>query len=413
MSSSPRDPEFEGGRLPLRPSLSYVRQRHRLIGSGKSSPFYPESLQKMSLLILVVAVLCLAYANGANDNFKGVATLFGSGTATLKRAVVWATVTTLLGSLTAVIFANELLKNFSGRGLVADALVANMDYVSAVALGSGLTVLLATRLGMPISTTHSLVGAGWAAGSKINLDKLGGAFFLPLLISPLLALIATFCFYPALRWLRLRMGVSQETCLCVGSEVLEVVPLGGEAAILNRVESLSVTVGNTVSCRTRYHGRVLGIDASSVLDRIHFLSAGAVSFARGLNDTPKIAALLLSAPLLQGFSSTVLIGVVIAVGGVLSVRRIAETMSHKITGMNHGQGCTANLITSVVVIGASRFGLPVSTTHVSCGALFGIGAVTRKAHWKMIVTILGAWLTTLPVGAALGGLCYFVLAALE
>jgi PiT family inorganic phosphate transporter len=83
-------------------------------------------------------------------------------------------------------------------------------------------------------------------------------------------------------------------------------------------------------------------------------------------------------------------------------------MGRKITPMNHGQGLTANLITGIVVVGASRLGLPVSTTHVSCGALFGIGAVTRQAHWATIAKILVAWVTTLPAGAALGGACYWV-----
>jgi PiT family inorganic phosphate transporter len=77
-------------------------------------------------------------------------------------------------------------------------------------------------------------------------------------------------------------------------------------------------------------------------------------------------------------------------------------MSEKITHMNHGQGLTANLVTGVIVIGASNLGLPVSTTHVSCGALFGIGTVTRQGHAKMMGKILGAWITTLPLAAALG-----------
>ena len=66
-------------------------------------------------------------------------------------------------------------------------------------------------------------------------------------------------------------------------------------------------------------------------------------------------------------------------GGLLAARRVAETLSRKITPMNHSQGLTANLVTSLVVIGASRFGLPVSTTHVSCGSLFGLGAITGAA----------------------------------
>jgi PiT family inorganic phosphate transporter len=77
--------------------------------------------------------------------------------------------------------------------------------------------------------------------------------------------------------------------------------------------------------------------------------------------------------------------------------------------MNHGQGCTANLMTSLIVIGASRFGMPVSTTHVSCGALFGIGAVTGQAHWATIAKILLAWITTLPLGAVLGALSVWIM----
>ncbi|HEY5313499.1 MAG TPA: inorganic phosphate transporter, partial [Pirellulales bacterium] len=107
-------------------------------------------------IVTLFAVVCLAYANGANDTSKGVATLLGSGTASYRRALLWASMTTLLGSLTAVWLADKLLKNFSGRGLVADQLVDTPAYVAAVALGAGLTVLLATRLSMPISTTHAL-----------------------------------------------------------------------------------------------------------------------------------------------------------------------------------------------------------------------------------------------------------------
>src|SRR5262249_26779710 len=88
-----------------------------------------------------------------------------------------------------------------------------------------------------------------------------------------------------------------------------------------------------------------------------------------------------------------------AVGGLLNARRVAETMSRKITSMNAGQGFTANLVTACLVGAASRFSLPVSTTHVSVGALFGIGMVNRTAHVRMILSILLAWVTTLPIGA--------------
>ncbi len=367
----------------------------------------------MLITILVLSGLLLAYANGANDNFKGVATLFGSGTTDYRRALAWATATTFLGSLAAVFLAGKLLKNFSGKGLVDDSLVAGADYTAAVAMGAGLTVLLATRVGMPISTTHSLVGAlvgaGMAAGSTIDLSHLGGRFFLPLLVSPPLAMIASGSVYPVLRSVRQQLGISAETCLCVGNEVVETVPAANRTVALQRAEQLTVRFGDVVTCENRYHGQVLGLEAAAVLDRMHFLSAGSVSFARGLNDTPKIAALLLLAPQLGGIIGTTLVAVSMAVGGLLNARRVAETMSCRITTMNHGQGFTANLMTSVIVIGASRFGMPVSTTHVSCGALFGIGAATGQARWRTIGQILAAWLTTLPLGACFGAASFWIM----
>ena len=81
-------------------------------------------------------------------------------------------------------------------------------------------------------------------------------------------------------------------------------------------------------------------------------------------------------------------------------------MSERITGMNHGQGFTANLVTSTVVMLASRLALPVSTTHVSCGALFGLGLVNRRAHWNVIRNVVLSWIITLPVAACLAVVIY-------
>ena len=75
-----------------------------------------------------------------------------------------------------------------------------------------------------------------------------------------------------------------------------------------------------------------------------------------------------------------LVALFIALGGWLSARRVAETLSHKVTAMNPGQGFSANLVTAFLVIIASRLGMPVSTTHVSVGALFGIGVLSGSAN---------------------------------
>jgi len=153
---------------------------------------------------------------------------------------------------------------------------------------------------------------------------------------------------------------------------------------------------------------VAGVSLQTLLDRLHYLSAGAVCFARGLNDTPKVVALLVAAEAVHLPLASSIVAAAIAVGGLVSAKRVAETMSHQITAMNHGQGLTANLATAFLVVWASRWGLPVSTTHVSCGALFGIGAVTGQARWGAIGSIAIAWVTTLPFSAALAAGVYLV-----
>lgn len=102
-----------------------------------------------------------------------------------------------------------------------------------------------------------------------------------------------------------------------------------------------------------------------------------------------------------------------AAGGILAARRVAHTMAHGITGMNHGQGFTASLVTAALVVAASPLGLPVSTTHVSCGALFGIGAVNSEARWRVIGQVLLAWVTTLPAAVFLAAFFAFLTPAVR
>ncbi|MBI4398294.1 MAG: inorganic phosphate transporter [Candidatus Omnitrophica bacterium] len=375
----------------------------------------------MVWILIISATLFVAYANGANDNFKGVATLFGSGTTDYRKALAWATVTTLAGSLAAFFLAAKLIKTFSGKGLVPDAFVSNPVFIASVILGAGLTIFVAAKTGIPISTTHgltgALVGSGLVAvGTGLGFSDLGKSFFVPLLASPLIAVALTVMVYPLFQLVRRFTGVKKNTCLCVGERVIPVGNVAvGENGILSvsQLKSLDVILDEKSVCQVQavevYSGSLAGIEIQGILDFLHFLSAGAVSFARGLNDTPKIVALSVAAGMLGLKWNIALVAIAIALGGIVSARKVAETMSLRITGMNHGQGFTANLITAVLVIFASRWGLPVSTTHVACGALFGIGIVNGKARWKTISGILLAWFLTLPMAALLAGVFYFIL----
>lgn len=370
----------------------------------------------MTIFIILFITTCfLAYANGANDNFKGVATLFGSGTTNYKRAIAWATITTFAGSVCSIFLADKLLKNFSGKGLVPIEITTSPEFLTAVALGAGITVLLTALRGLPISTTHSLigglVGSGvMAVGSQVNFNFIGKTFFIPLLISPFIAVCLAYIVYRLFRYVRNTFGINKEWCACIG-ESKTFVPLSSLSSeqAAHYSHTINASIDKEQNCQEQYTGNVLGINLQKLLDVAHYISAGIVSFARGLNDTPKIVALLIA---IQGLSiklGMIAVAIGIAIGGLLNAKRIAETMGKKITPMSHGQGFAANLVTGFMVIFASRLGVPVSTTHCSVGSLFGIGLITGKADKRIVRNILISWLLTLPVAATLSAISYWLL----
>lgn len=361
------------------------------------------------LILLLLTVLLLAWSNGANDIFKGVASLYGSGATSYRTALGWGVMSTAAGSFAAIMLAAGLLSKFSGKGLVPDALAITPQFVVAVALAAGATVLLATFLGFPVSTTHALTGAmlgsGWmAVGSGVKFAVLGKGFLLPLILSPVLAVVVGSGIYLALHSLRLFCRIPKEWCFCLGLES-KVIPIPRPDSLLalqDCAPQITASCGTAMDCKERYHGRLSGLNSQRMMDGAHFLSAGAVGFARGLNDTPKMAALLLAVPQMKVPVAMGLIICAMSIGGIMGARRVAETMSHKITAINHGQGFSANLGTGIIVTMASLLGLPVSTTHVSVGALFGIGMVNRWANGAVIQKILMSWVITLPCAAVAG-----------
>ncbi len=378
-------------------------------------PDSESSREMMTLLLLFLATCFLAYSNGANDNFKGVASLFGSRTCNYRVGISWATITTFAGSIMSIFLAQALLKRFSGKGIVPDHFVGSEYFLLAVAIGAGFTVVIATLTGFPISTTHALTGAiigcGFiAVGSHLNLAALGKDFVLPLLVSPVLAMAVAGLLYVIFHGARIALGLKKEWCVCIGEDEYVMAMPQPNSLLALRVVSLPshLTVDEVENCRERYGGNFLGFTSQQIVDAAHFLSAGTVSFARGLNDTPKVVALLLLWRALDIHWAFAAIATTMAVGGLLSARRVAETMSHKITAMNHGQGFTANLTTALLVVLASLVGLPVSTTHVSVGSLFGVGLMTSKANPRVISEIVLSWLITLPCAAILGGSIYWV-----
>ncbi len=394
----------------------------------------------MMLIALFLAALWVAYANGANDNFKGVATLHGSGVATYRQALTLTTLATLAGCLASVYLTAELLKAFSGKGLVPDVLAGTQPFLLAVALGAGATVMLATRLAFPISTTHALtgalVGAGWvAAGSGVNLSALGKNFVLPLLLSPVVALVLSVMAQWVFKRASMRLGWQRDDCACLAVETVQTMaaPVAGmQGMAMTAAQTVwSGAVGQGADCAPKLskanqtqdllstrqrgdrhrgsmamqRGRLWRLTAQQALTAGHACSAAVLCFARGLNDTPKIAALLVAAQTVNQRHAMVAVALAMALGGLLGARKVAQTMSKGIaTAMPDGPAFTANVVTGLLVIAASRYGLPVSTTHVSVGAISGLGLSQGTLDRRVLRNVLASWVVTLPVAATTAAL---------
>lgn len=350
--------------------------------------------------LLIGMALFLAFNNGANDNFKGFATVWGSDTLSYRHALILATLATLAGSVASWFLTDTLVQQFSGRGLVPNAVASTTSFIVSVASAAALTVFLATRFGFPISTTHALIGGlvgvglGQAAGD-VNFSKLAQTFFIPLLLSPVLAAVLGAVIY---RLLPKRSGTQDCVCVVTGSAgLVQITPSGAR---------MQAAGGPRLVMATNAQCDVAPVQARVSLAQsmkwLHIGSAFTICFARAVNDTPKLAALLIASRVVGSANSIALVGLLMGVGGLVFAKKVAHTMSQRITPMSDRQGLTANLITATLVLLASKFGLPVSTTHVSIGSIAGVGSSAGTLNWATLRNVLMSWVATLPLALVIG-----------
>jgi len=345
--------------------LCDVAVRFMGLGSGAAAMALVPALRIPVGLLLVAWV---AYANGSNDVSKAIATLVGSGVSNYRRAIIWGTATTFLGAALSALTGTALVATFS-NGLVAHR--PTLAFASAAIVGTAGWVLLSTRFGLPVSTTHALTGSIVVTGAfAFGLEQVRWAALLqrvalPLVASPLIGLVLAAALILLLKVTRLR--------------------------------------------RSR--------------GPLHWLSAGATATARGLNDAPKLAALgaLLFLTVLgskpsatQTLAITLLIAVAMGLGSYVAGSRVTETLGMKVTRMDDREGFAANLATSALVTTAAFNGLPVSTTHVSGGAIMGIAAEARDGRLNLHVTrqMVLAWVVTVPTAGAIALMGWLLAAAL-
>jgi inorganic phosphate transporter, PiT family len=365
---------------------------------------------------LFALVLALAFANGTNDVSKAIATLVGSGITNYQTAIVWGTVWTVFGACVSGVVASAMVKTFSS-GLIAPGTATPPTLALAVLTGAMIWVLVASHTSLPVSTTHALmgaiVGAGLAAfaGDELIWSAIGKKIALPLLLSPPLALTMSVLLHPALRVAAARW---EGSCLCLlpTSRALVAIDAKGMTRTLFQTGETVVAVPSQCD-RAGLRGITIGLDS------IHWISSGLAAFARGVNDAPKIAAIVLLGSTLASWPSaqfqiSTFVGVALAMGlgSYLGGLRVTKVLAEKVTTMDHAEGLSANLTTSTLVLVSATMGLPVSTTHVSSSAIIGIGLLkgVRAVRWSTVRDMVLAWIVTLPAAGLLAWLAYFLLA---
>lgn len=317
--------------------------------------------------LFIIGVIFIAYIfdfiNGFHDAANAIATIVTTGVLTPRQAVLWAAFFNLI----AFMFFNVMVAKTIGYDLI-DQNIVDTQLIFAALMGAIFWNLLTWYYGLPSSSSHALIGglAGAAiARGGITTLKLSGFIKvgIGIVISPVLGLLISLLFtYTVTHLLRHK---------------------------------------NEHSLHRLFKGFQL---ASSAL----------LSMTHGSNDAQKtmgiIAVLLFSNSWLNG-SFYVPLWVIISCQAVISLGtlaggwRIVNTMGTKITKLTTLRGCTAETSAAAIILAATEFGIPVSTTQTVTGSIAGVGLVSGLSgtHWPMIRLILLSWLFTIPAAGLVAG----------
>jgi PiT family inorganic phosphate transporter len=417
------------------------------------------SLAEIPLALWIGAALAfyMAWAIGANDVANAMGTSVGSGSLHLRGAIVVAGAMEFAGAFLA---GGHVTKTVRKGMLDMDVVSAQPEvllYGMLAALAAAATLLvIATYFGLPISTTHSIVGAIIGFGAVgLGVDAVNWGKVSQIVLSwgtsPLIGGVLGFSVFTLIRKLILDREDPLEAArrhgpfffgfvffilglvtLFKGLKNLKLDFSFGEALGLSLVLGLvGVGFGWVVLGRV-YRKAVAAKDDETPLmstERVfvilNILTAAAVCFAHGSNDVANsIGPLAAVAGVVKGGVAVTEAAVepwMLALGGVGIViglgtwgYRVIETIGHKITQLTPSRGFSAELGAATTIVLASRMGIPVSTTHILVGAVLGVGLSRGigALDLRVVGNILLSWVATLPLAAGLSILFFHLFRAL-
>lgn len=392
----------------------------------------------------------MAWGIGANDVANAMATSVGSKALTIKQAILVAAVFEFLGA----VLAGGAVTSTIRKGIVDADLMAGdpklLVYgMLAALLAAGTWLLVASRNGWPVSTTHSIVGAivGFAAVG-IGIDAVQwskvGTIVMSWVVSPLTAGFIAYFIYRSVQVLILR----QEDPLAKARRYVPIyIFLAAFTITLVTILKGLTHVGLTISLRDSYILAVaiavgIALVGAVAIRRIkpdpkaeksqHFhtvervfgvlmiVTACGMAFAHGSNDVANaigpVAAVIGVAQTGAVAAQSALSPWVLILGGggiVIGLatfgRHVIATVGKKITQLTPSRGFAAELAAATTIVIASGTGIPVSTTHTLVGAVLGVGLARgiEAIDLRVVGRILVSWVVTIPAGAILAIVFFF------
>jgi PiT family inorganic phosphate transporter len=406
-----------------------------------------------TIYILLAAAfgLFMAWGIGANDVANAMATSVGSKALTIKQAIVVAAVFEFLGA----VLAGGAVTDTVRKGIVDTDLLSGTPELLvygmlAALLAAGTWLLIASRNGWPVSTTHSIVGAivGFAAvGIGVDAVQWGkvGTIVMSWVVSPVTAGFIAYLIYQSVQRLILR----QEDPLAKAKRYVPVyIFLAAFTITLVTILKGLKHVGLTISLRDSYIlailiAVVIAVVGAVIIQRIqpdkkaeknqHFytverefgvlmvVTACGMAFAHGSNDVANaigpLAAVISVAQngVILAKSSLPLWVLMIGGGGIVIGlatfgRHVIATVGKKITQLTPSRGFAAELAAATTIVIASGTGMPISTTHTLVGAVLGVGIARGidAIDLRVVGRIFLSWVITIPAGAILAIVFFFI-----
>lgn len=396
--------------------------------------------------------LFMAWGIGANDVANAMATSVGSKVLTIRRAVIVAAVFEFAGA----VLAGGGVTSTIRKGIVESQTLANDPQLLifgmlASLLAAGVWLLIATRKGWPVSTTHSIVGAivGFAAVgvgmNAVHWSKVG-TIVASWVVSPIVAGVIAYLIFTsaqalilehrdpldrAKRWVPVYMFLA-------GFVVTVVTLYKGLAHIgldlgLVQIYGGAALAGVVIAIIGKLFISRIQVDADAdrefhfatvekVFSVLMVVTACCMAFAHGSNDVanaigPVAAVISVAQTGLVGQQSAVSIWVLLLGGAGIVIglatfgRKVIQTVGESITHLTPSRGFAAELAAASTIVVASGTGLPISTTHTLVGAVLGVGLARGIAaiNLKVVRDIFFSWLVTVPAGAVLAIAFFYIL----